>query len=347
MTTIHFSTTGELLQILDDHPEVLAELRRKLLTDDLLALPESARAIRETQREMQETQQRIADLLNQTAERLDALEARQERTEARQDQSDARLTRIEASQERMEARQDQSDARLTRIEVSQERMEARQDRMETKQDRMEATQAEMLQWQAKADARFDRIETSQERMEATQAETLQWQAKADTRFDRIEGQLGNLRGEALERRAIDDFYHIARDEFGVARTEIIQVTARHLRTISNRLVEPYEARIDAAKASGLISIEEEFELRHADFVARGYSRQDMAPVWFVAEISGTIAFDDIRRAHERADILSRALAETVIPVVYGLRVSDRLRVVAETRGVRIAMRPQPDDEDAT
>lgn len=305
MTTIHFSTTGELLQILDDHPEVLAELRRKLLTDDLLALPESARAIRETQREMQETQQRIADLLNQTADRLDALESRQERTEARQDQSDARLTRIEASQERMEARQ--------------ERMEARQDQSDTRLTRIEATQAEMLQWQA----------------------------KADTRFDRIEGQLGNLRGEALERRAIDDFYHIARDEFGVARTEIIQVTARHLRTISNRLVEPYEARIDAAKASGIISIEEEFELRHADFVARGYSRQDMTPVWFVAEISGTIAFDDIRRAHERADILSRALAETVIPVVYGLRVSDRLRVVAESRGVRIAMRPPADDEDPT
>ena len=336
MTTIHFSTTGELLHILDDYPEVLAELRRKLLTDDLLAMPESVRAIRETQREMQETQQRIADLLNQTAERLDALEARQAHTEANQSQSDARLTRIEASQERMEARQDQSDARLERIE--------------TKQDRMEATQAEMLQWQANADKRFDRIESGHERMEATQAEMLQWQANADKRFDRMEarqelmdGKLGNLTGEALERRAIDDFYHVARSEFGVARTEMIHVSTRHLRTISNRLVEPYEARIDTAKTNGLITIDEEFELNHADFVARGYSRQDATPVWFVAEVSGTIAFDDIRRAHERADILSRALSETVIPVTYGLRVSDRLRVVAETRGVRIAMRPQPDE----
>ncbi len=357
MTTIHFSTTGELLHILDDYPEVLAELRRKLLTDDLLAMPESVRAIRETQREMQETQQRIADLLNQTAERLDALEARQARTEANQAQSDARLTRIESSQERMEARQDQSDARLERIETKQEQSDARltriessQERMEARQDRMESTQAEMLEWQTNADKRFDRIESSQERMEGTQAEMLQWQANADKRFDRMEarqelmdGKLGNLTGEALERRAIDDFYHVARSEFGVARTEMIHVSTRHLRTISNRLVEPYEARIDAAKTNGLITIDEEFELNHADFVARGYSRQDMTPVWFVAEVSGTIAFDDIRRAHERADILSRALSETVIPVAYGLRVSDRLRVVAETRGVRIAMRPQPDE----
>ncbi len=360
MTTIHFSTTGELLHILDDYPEVLAELRRKLLTDDLLAMPESVRAIRETQREMQETQQRIADLLNQTAERLDALEARQARTEANQAQSDARLTRIESSQERMEARQDQSDARLERIETKQEQSDARltriessQDRMEARQDRMESTQAEMLEWQTNADKRFDRIESSQERMETTQAEMLEWQANADKRFDRIEssqelmdGKLGNLTGEALERRAIDDFYHVARSEFGVARTEMIQVSTRHLRTISNRLVEPYEARIDAAKTNGLITIDEEFELNHADFVARGYSRQDATPVWFVAEVSGTIAFDDIRRAHERADILSRALSETVIPVAYGLRVSDRLRVVAETRGVRIAMRPQPDENYA-
>ena len=131
------------------------------------------------------------------------------------------------------------------------------------------------------------------------------------------------------------------------KTRMIQVAESRLGVIPDRLVEPYESRIDAAETNGLITIEEESELRRADFVARGYSRQDMTPVWFVAEISGTIAFDDIRRAHERADILSRALAETVIPVVYGIRVSDRLRVVAETRGVRIAMRPQPDDEGVT
>ena len=364
MTTIHFSTTGELLHILDDYPEVLAELRRKLLTDDLLAMPESVRAIRETQREMQETQRRIADLLNQTAERLDALEARQEQYDARlvrieasqermearqdqsdarlerieiqQDQSDARLTRIEASQERMEARQDQSDARLTRIEASQERMEARQDQSDARLTRMEATQAEMLQWQANADVRFDRIESQQ-------AETLQWQAKADTRFDRIEGRLGNLRGKDLEQQAINDFEHVAIHEFGVVRTGMIQVAALHLRIDPSQPVESYKASIAAACDNGLITYEEETELRRADFVARGYSRQDMSPVWFVAEVSGTIAFDDIRRAHERADILSRALSETVIPVAYGLRVSDRLRVVAETRGVRIAMRPQPDE----
>ena len=357
MTTIHFSTTGELLHILDDYPEVLAELRRKLLTDDLLAMPESVRAIRETQREMQETQQRIADLLNQTAERLDALEARQE-------QYDAHLARIEASQERIETRQDQSDARLerieirqeqsdvrlTRIESSQERMESRQDqsdarleRIETKQDRMEATQAEMLEWQANADKRFDRIESSQERMEATQAEMLQWQANADKRFDHIEGEIGNLRGESLERRAISRFGRIALSEFGVKRLQVIQGAAHHPRVIPVQIVDMYETRLAAAADNGLITDAEEVELREADIVARGYSRQDMSPVWFVAEVSGTIAFDDIRRAHERADILSRALSETVIPVAYGIRVSDRLRVVAETRGVRIAMRPQPDE----
>ena len=329
MTTIHFSTTGELLHILDDYPEVLAELRRKLLTDDLLAMPESVRAIRETQREMQETQQRIADLLNQTAERLDALEARQA-------QYDARLVRIEA-------KQDQSDARLERIEIRQEQSDTRLERMEAKQDSMEATQTEMLEWQANADKRFDRIEASQYRMEATQAEMLQWQANADKRFDHIEGELGNLRGESLERRAISRFGRIALSEFGVKRLQVIQGAAHHPRVIPVQIVDMYETRLAAAADNGLITDAEEVELREADIVARGYSRQDMSPVWFVAEVSGTIAFDDIRRAHERADILSRALSETVIPVAYGLRVSDRLRIVADARGVRIAMRPQPDE----
>ena len=331
MTTIHFSTTGELLQILDDHPEVLAELRRKLLTDDLLALPESVRIIRETQREMQETQRRIADLLNQTAERLDALESRQA-------QHDASLARIESSQERMDVAQ---------TEILQWQAKA-----DTRFNHIESQQTEMLKWQAKADARFHRIETSQERMEATQAEMLQWQAKADTRFDRIEGRLGNLTGKDLEREAIDDFQHVALRDFGVMRTGMIQVSARHFGVIPNQLIESYKASITSAADNGLITIEEESELIRADFVARGYSRQDMTPVWFVAEISGTIAFDDIRRAHERADILSRALSmsETLIPLAYGIRVSDEIRALAKERAVRIALQPPPpppSEEDCT
>lgn len=150
----------------------------------------------------------------------------------------------------------------------------------------------------------------------------------------------------LERKGISKFPRIAFYKFGVKRPDMIHVAARHLHIIPDRIAEPYETRIYAAADNGLITYEEEIELRYADFVARGYSCQDATPVWFVAEASVDITPGDIRRARERADILSRALSlsESVIPLAYGIRVTDHLRVAAEERGVKIALWP-PDAED--
>ena len=167
-------------------------------------------------------------------------------------------------------------------------------------------------------------------------------------FDTIDEQLAYFSDLLLEERALDDFEFMALHEFGVVRTEMLQIkVGRLLRIVPNRLAKPYEIRIYAAADNGLITCDEEFEIRCADVVARGYSRQDDTPVWFVAEVSVAITPGDIRRARERADILSRALAlsELVIPLAYGISVSDHIRALAEERGVRIALQPPSDDID--
>ena len=146
-------------------------------------------------------------------------------------------------------------------------------------------------------------------------------------FDTIDEQLAYSSNLILEDQALDDFELVALHEFGVARTRMVQVRAGSPCIIPNRLAEPYRARIDIAEASGLITYEEELELRSADVVARGYSRQDMKTlVWLVAEVSVAITPGDIRRARCRADILSRALAlpEPVIPLAYGIRASNHI-----------------------
>ena len=167
-------------------------------------------------------------------------------------------------------------------------------------------------------------------------------------FDTIDEQLAYSANMILEDQALDDFELVALREFGVARTRMIQVRAGSHCIIPNRFAEPYRARLEVAETNGLITYEEELELRSADVVARGYSRQDIrTPIWLVVEVSVAITPGDIRRARERADILSRALAlsETVIPLAYGIRVSDHIRALAEERGVRIALQPPPDDKD--
>lgn len=168
-------------------------------------------------------------------------------------------------------------------------------------------------------------------------------------FDKIDEHLAYFSNSILEERALDDSEFVVLHELGVARTEMLQVKVERLfHIIPNRLAEPYRARLDDAETNGLITYEEELELRSADVVDRGYSRQDMkTPVWLVAEVSVAITPGDIRRARERADILSRALtlSETVIPLAYGIRASDEIRAIAEESGVRIALQPPSDDKD--
>jgi hypothetical protein len=80
----------DLLRILEERPEWRAELRRLVLTDELLTLPELVRALAEAQQRTEERlatiEDRMASLIvaqQHTEERLAALTAAQQRTEER------------------------------------------------------------------------------------------------------------------------------------------------------------------------------------------------------------------------------------------------------------------------
>jgi hypothetical protein len=98
----------ELTRILTLHPEWRAEVRRLVLTDELLALPQTVQELVTAQ---QRTEQRVAELVvaqQRTEERLNQLA---ERTEAR-------LQRLEASVAELVAAQQETEARLQRLEAS-------------------------------------------------------------------------------------------------------------------------------------------------------------------------------------------------------------------------------------
>lgn len=78
-------TFQDLLNLLDSKPEWVEELRVRLLTPELIALPEQLA--------------RFAETVNK---RFDVLEERQARTEKRQDRTEGRQDRMEARQDRME-----------------------------------------------------------------------------------------------------------------------------------------------------------------------------------------------------------------------------------------------------
>jgi hypothetical protein len=66
----------DLLRILEERPEWRAELRRLVLTDELLTLPELVRALTEAQRRTEERLAALIEVQQRTEERVAALEER-------------------------------------------------------------------------------------------------------------------------------------------------------------------------------------------------------------------------------------------------------------------------------
>jgi anion-transporting ArsA/GET3 family ATPase len=73
----------DLVRLLGDHPEWRAELRRLLLTDELLELPAIVRELAEAQRRTEEKVEALAEAQRRTEEKVEALAEAQQRTEER------------------------------------------------------------------------------------------------------------------------------------------------------------------------------------------------------------------------------------------------------------------------
>ena len=214
------NSTEDLLNLLESNEEFRNAVRRWVLGDELLAVPETLRAIQETQRHMAALLEQVVSRLDQHETRLAAIEATQrqvsallEQMQARQDQHETRLASIEATQQRMtalleqmQAWQEQAETRLASIEATQQEtaallkqvaarldaLEARQEQHETRLVSIEATQQETAALLKQVAVRLDALEARQERAEA-------WQERADERQERAEAW--QERAEAWQERA--------------------------------------------------------------------------------------------------------------------------------------------------
>src|SRR5215217_4405165 len=99
----------DLIELLAQHPEWRAELRRQVLSDEILELPALVRQLVEAQ---SRTEAAVADLA-----------AAQARTEAQIERVEAAIERLTEAQARTEARMDGFDARMDRLEAQMGRFE--------------------------------------------------------------------------------------------------------------------------------------------------------------------------------------------------------------------------------
>jgi hypothetical protein len=92
----------DLIRLLEQAPEWRADLRRVLLTEELLSLPEITRELVEAQRRTEERLEQLAEAQRRTEERLEALTARVEQLAEAQRRTEARVEQLAEAQRRTE-----------------------------------------------------------------------------------------------------------------------------------------------------------------------------------------------------------------------------------------------------
>ncbi len=166
------SDIQDLLRLLREKPEWGEELRRAVLTEELLGLPALVREIASEVRALADAQLRAEERLGRLEAAVEALAEAQRRAEERlgrleeaQVRAEERLARLEAAVEALAEAQRRAEERLGRLEMAQLRTDERLARLEEAQVRAEERLARLEEAQLRAEERLARLEEAQVRTE--------------------------------------------------------------------------------------------------------------------------------------------------------------------------------------
>ena len=146
----------DLTRLLATHPEWLSEVRRLVLTEELLKLPEAVRELVEAQRRTEEQLAQLAARVSELAEAQRRSEERLSRLEERLDQLAVRVDQLAEAQRRTEERLDQLAARVDQLAEAQRQTEERLNRLTARVDQL--TQIVRLLVNQMAEVRGDLLE---------------------------------------------------------------------------------------------------------------------------------------------------------------------------------------------
>ena len=296
MTTPNAIT--ELLAALDDDPQLEAMLRQRILTKEILDLPQKVAELTDAVSDLAST---IAEMARVSDQRLTAVENRLDAVENRLGTVEVRLDAVEVRLGAVENRVDDVALKVDDLTVQQTAMQGQLNHLSDQQTIMQG--------------QINHLSDQQTTMQGQQT-TMQ-------------GQLNNLTGTDYERKVVRRAHRIVRRHLGVSNGQVLVAINRpDGQTITDLL--------DAGADQGIITEDDADELDRADIILRGNS-PDGDDVYVVGEISITIDDGDIDRADHRSRILQNASRVATRAAVIGSSISDANRERAANSRVTVVI----------
>ncbi|GBC77751.1 hypothetical protein HRbin08_01233 [bacterium HR08] len=168
----------DLIRILEKHPEWRAELRRLLLTDQLLELPVIVRALAEAQRRTEERVEALAEAQRRTEEQMQALTRQVQALAEAQRRTEEQVQALTEAQRRIEQQVEALTRQVQALAEAQRRTEEQVQALTEAQRRIEQQVADLV--------------VAQQHTERILQRLLEWQ----------QGEAGRREGERYERRIV-------------------------------------------------------------------------------------------------------------------------------------------------
>jgi hypothetical protein len=200
-----------LVRLLTEHPEWRAELRRLVLTEELLDLPAIVRDLAQAVRELAEAQRQAEERLRRLEERQAALEGRVDRVEAAlialaeaQRRTEERVSRLEEAVTALAEAQRRTEERVSRLEEAVTALAEAQRRTEERVSRLEEAVTALAEAQRRTEERVEALAEVQRHME----ERLRRVEDSLGRLSRQVGTLANTIGAQVEDDAESALYEV-------------------------------------------------------------------------------------------------------------------------------------------
>ncbi len=175
----------DLIRILEKHPEWRTELRRLLLTDQLLELPVIVRELAEAQRRTEERVEALAEAQRRTEEQVRALTQQVQALAEAQRRTEERVSRVEEELAKLAEAQRRTEEQVRALTQQVQALAEAQQRTEERVSRVEEELAKLAEAQRRTE--------EQVRALTQQVQALaEAQQRTEERVSRVEEELAKL-----------------------------------------------------------------------------------------------------------------------------------------------------------
>ena len=303
MTTI---TRENLIQMLQDDPMLVEDLRSLLFTRELLTLPQ-------TFAKFAETVDKQFEAINRRFETID------KQFEAINRRFDAIDKQFEAINRRFDAIDKQFEAINRRFETIDKQFEAINRRFETIDKQFEAI-----------NRRFDAIDKQFEAINR-RFETI------DKRFDVLESDVNQLKidvsylkGKSLETELPGRVRSRVEHRFNIRRSRVVRASTQYLP------MHDFEDAVYDASIEGILTASQRQRILDTDLIVQGRSTDTGKDAYVAVESSFTIHDSDVVKANRTASALKKVFPDAdVWAAVYCAAISDENSQRAKDDGVEV------------